>query len=165
VQHVEIGKATRGSQSHKELLEELVFFYNACYVPGKTKREYGHVYPIPLPSFQDLHWPLPNMATCEAFCLKLRNDFHTTMKPLTGSHVTHLQRFMPIHVMADLFSMADSIQKTPTTFVFKNPSEELFNSLIDLGWSSKATINADTVRCTIDTKTVVFCYHIGRSIL
>ncbi len=92
------------------------------------------------------------MATFEAFCLKLRNDFHIAMKPLIGSCVTHFQWFMPIHVI----SMANSIHKTPTTFVFKNPSQELFNSLMDSSWSSKTTIGADIIKCTIDTKTVVF---------
>ena len=63
---------------------------------------------------------------------------------------------MSIGVMVDLFACASSIHKTRTLFVFKEISEELFDSLMDQGWNEKIVIGADVIKCLIDAKSVLF---------
>jgi hypothetical protein len=164
VVHAEVGEASKGFRNHKQLLEDSVFFYNAKYYPSTTGG-YGHVEAIPLPDFNNVAWPLPDMSTSEAFRAKLREDVLMSMKPMTGSRVTHISWFMPIGVMVDLFACASSIHKTRTLFVFKEISEELFDSLMDRGWNEKIVIGVDVIKCLIDAKSVLFKYHIGRSTL
>jgi hypothetical protein len=150
---------------HVELLEDGIYYYNATYYPSTVPGEYGRLQSIPLPSFDDPQWPLPDIWTTESFCAKFRRDFLAEMKPNTGSRVTHQQWFLPIGCFVDLFASADSIHKTATFFVFKNLSNALLNSLMDEGWNEKVTIGEDAVRCTVDKKSLVFTYHVGRCIL
>ena len=72
---------------------------------------------------------------------------------------------MPICVMVDLFSVAPSIHRTPTLFVFKSVSDNLMSSLMDLGWNTKISMGDDVIKCVVDQQTVVFKYHIGHSTL
>ena len=72
---------------------------------------------------------------------------------------------MPINVMVDLFAVANNIHRTPTLFVFKYISEDLFASLMDNGWNESIVLMADEIKCIIDPHSVIFKYHIGRSIL
>jgi hypothetical protein len=88
---------------------------------------------IPLASFDDPMWPLPDMLTTATFRAKLRSDFIASMKPNTGSRQTHLQWVMPITVMVDLFSCAQTIHRSKTLFVFKAVTEKLMSSLMDKG--------------------------------
>lgn len=165
VVHAEIGELYRGGRSHRELLQASLFFYNARYYPRTGQQQYGRLEEIPLQSFEDPAWPLPDMLTTESFRAKMRLDFLASMKPSTGSKQTHLQWFMPIIVMVDLFSSASSIHKTKTLFVFKNATHELMLSVMDSGWDSKVTEGGDVVRCTVDLQSITFRFHIARSIL
>ena len=89
VTHADIGEASRGSQNHRELLQDSIFFYNAEYIPhGPGANDYGYTNPIPLPDFNDPTWPLPDMATIEAFRAQMREDFLRACKLGTGSKVT-----------------------------------------------------------------------------
>lgn len=168
VLHADIGERTRGLRSHAELLKDNVFFfYNATYVPKSESTSFGHLVPIPLPGFDSAGWPLLDMFTTEAFRAKFRTDIQSSMRPTTGSKQTHLSWFLPIHVFVDLFAIASlEMQRTPTMFVFRRPvRQELTDSLMDRGWSTKISIGDDHIKCTIDCASVVFRYHIGRSIL
>lgn len=164
VMHAEVGEASKGCRTHRQLLEESIFFYNAQYYPP-TFGGYGHVEAITLPNFNDVAWPLPDMSTSEAFRAKLREDFLMSMKPTTGSKMTHISWFMPICVMVDLFACSPSIHKTRTLFVFKDMSDELFASLMDSGWQEKVVIAENAIKCVLDPKTISFKYHIRHSIL
>jgi hypothetical protein len=164
VTHADVGEASKGTRNHKELLENSVFFYNAWYHPDRDGG-YGRVVPIPLPDFNDPAWPLPDMATSESFRAKMREDFISSMKPTTGSRATHISWFMPISVMVDLFACAPNIHRTRTLFVFKQINQGLFDSLMDRGWDEKSVQAVDTVKCVVDPRSMVFKYHIGRSML
>ena len=97
-----------------------LFFYNAEYIPyGPGANDYDYTNSIPLPDFNDPTWPLPDMATTEAFCVEMREDFLRACKPSTSSKVTRISWFMPINVMVDLFAVANNIHRMPTLFVFK----------------------------------------------
>ena len=117
--HAEVGKPYQQGRTDKEILRESLFFYNAFYYPRTGNAQYGHLEPIPLPSFDDPLWPLPDMATTESIRAKMRFDFLTSMKPNTRSRQTQLQWFMPITVMVDLFSCAENMQKTSTLLFSK----------------------------------------------
>ncbi len=84
-------------------MDESVYFYNSWHHPNTTEG-FGHLEAIPLPSFDDLAWSLPDMATTKAFKSKMREDFLYAMKLSTGSRVTHISWVMPINVMVDLFA-------------------------------------------------------------
>jgi hypothetical protein len=121
-----------------------------------------------MPSFDSLEWPLPGMLTTETFSAKMRSDFRTSMKPTTGSRQTHLQWFLPIFVMVDLFSCASNIHKSKTQFAFKDVTEELMSSLMDKGWRETVTDGGDggdIIKCVVDLASIVFKFHIGRSTL
>lgn len=166
VLHAEIGEAIRGSRSYKELLDDSVFFYNAAFKPADLPATYGQLIPIPLPPFHSSEWPLPDMATSEAFRAKFWRDFQESMKPSTGSKITRLSWFVPIGVFIDLFAIAEeNMHKTPTMFVFKQASKELCASLMDSGWDSKTTDGPDFIRVGDDHASLSFRYHIGRSTL
>jgi len=164
VLHAKVGEPSKGCQTHQELMEQSIFFYNGRYYP-LTSGSYGHVMAIPLPDFNDVAWPLPDMSTSEAFRAKLRQDFLMSMKPTTRSRVTHISWFMPIAVMVDLFAYAPSIRRTKMLFVFREMLDELSNSLMDCGWQEKVVIGQDAIKCVLDPKTVLFKYHIGQSTL
>lgn len=165
VVHAEIGELTRGDRSHKELLNDAVFFYNASYIPKSSRSTFGHIQPIPLPPFDSPDWPLPDMHTSESFRARLRLDFQNIMKPNLGSKQTRLSWFMPIGVFVDLFSVAEGIHRTPTMFVFKQMTDDLCSSLMDRGWDLKITVGADVIKCVIPRASLVLRYHIGRSTL
>jgi len=151
VQHADIGEVGRGSRSHRDLLHDGIFFYNAMYIPKKKNGAFGIVEPISLPAFDDPTWPVPDMASSEAFRAKLRFDFQTSMKPTTGSRATHLQWFMPIGILVDLFAPGSNcMHKTPTMFVWRSLSKPLIESLMDSGWDEKVTIGLDAIRCIVD---------------
>ena len=145
-------------------MDESVYFYNSWYHPDTTGG-FGRLEAIPLPSFDDPAWPLPDMATTEAFRAKMREDFLSAMKPSTGSRVTHISWFMPINVMGDLFAISTNIHKTRTLFVFKDNSEEVFDSLMDKGWNERIYLGADEIKCCVDLASIIFKYHVGRSTL
>lgn len=166
VLHAEIGERTRGVRSHAELLRDNVFFYNATYIPRSNSLTFGTVIPIPLPGLESAEWPLPDMYTTEAFRARFRTEFQSAMRPTTGSKQTHFSCFLPIHVFVDLFVVASSnVTRKPTMFVFKPVKKELTDSLMDQGWNIKVSIGVDHIKCTVDSTSLVFRYHIGRSIL
>lgn len=166
VLHAEIGQRTRGVMSHAELLRDNVFFYNATYIPRSSPLTFGTVIPIPLPGLESGEWPLPDMYTTEAFRARFRTEFQYAMRPTTGNKQTHFSCFLPIHVFVDLFVVASSnVTRKPTMFVFKPVKKELTDSLMDQGWNIKVSIGVDHIKCTVDSTSLVFRYHIGRSIL
>jgi len=65
--HAKIGELTRGNRSHKELLNDAVFFFNTTSIPRSSRSTFGHLESIPLPPFDSSRWPLPNMHTTESF--------------------------------------------------------------------------------------------------
>jgi len=162
--HAEVGEPSKGCRNYEELLEESVYFYNARYYPPIASG-YGHVEAIPLLDFNDVVWPLPDLSMSEAFRAKSHQDFLMSMKPSTGSKVTHITWFMLIGVMVDLFTAAPTIHRTRTLFVFKEMSDKLFASLMDQGWHEKVVIGEDIIKCLVDLKFVLFKYHISRSTL
>lgn len=83
VVHAEIGELTRGSRSHRELLDDGVFFYNASYLPRTEASQFGQLDPILQSGFDSSEWSLKSMATSESFRAKLRIDFQNVMKPAT----------------------------------------------------------------------------------
>jgi len=141
-----------------------VYFFNAMYIPRRPPQLFGRLQAIPLPSFEDPEWPVPNTTTSKSFQSKLHLDFQNSMRPNTSSRCTHIQWFIPCHVLVDLFSLA-AVHQTPTLFVCKNLSEECFNSIMDEGWDVKIVVGLDIIRCTVDRSSVIFRYHIGRSTL
>lgn len=163
--HADIGELGRGGRTHKELLQDSLFFYNAYYHPRVGQEQFGSLESIPLPGFDDPSWPLPDMDTTESFRARMRTDFLQSMRPTTGSKQTHLQWWMPIHVLVDLFSEASNIHRTTTFFSFKDVSEGLLLSLMDAGWDTKVTIGNDIIKCIANCRSIVFRFHIGRSIL
>jgi hypothetical protein len=165
VVHADVSEPGRGSRTHKELLHDGLFLYNAEYHPRKKHEQYGRLSPLPLPLFDDPAWPLPDMSTTEAFKARMRSDFLTSMKPQSGSKATHLQWFMPFHVMVDLFSVASNMHRTTTFFVFKEVTHNLMASLMDSGWDSKISVGDDVIKCSIDQQSLTFRFHVGRSTL
>ena len=165
VMHSEIGELTRGNRLHSELLADSIFFYNALYKPRREPGGFGRLEPIALPSFDSPEWPLPDMSTTESFRAKLRQDFHSSMRPTTGSKQTHLCWFMPIGVFVDLFFIGSNMHRTKTMFVYKHASDELCASLMDSGWDSKVTFGADVLKTIVARDSLKFRYHISRSTL
>ncbi len=162
--HAEIGEAQRGNHTHKELLQIGVYFYSVKKFPTRDPGGYGTLQEIPLPTLDSPEWPLPDMWTTESFRARFRQDFRSAMKATVGSRATHIQWFLPVHVMVDLFS-GTTFHRTPTLFVFKNLDEDSFDSVMDKGWDSKVCLGADIIKCIIHRSTVIFRYHIGRSTL
>jgi len=163
VLHAEIGEATCGGRSHRELLEDSIFFYNATFRPPGPQSRYGKFIEIPLPLLESPDWPLPDMSTSEAFRAKLWKDFQGSMRPSTGSKRTHLSWFLPIGVFVDLFSVAQGdMRKTAHMFVFNRVSQDLSNSLMDQGWDSKIMNGPDVIKTTVNHESLSFRYHINR---
>jgi len=117
-----------------------------------------------LPSFDSLDWPLPNIVTIEAFRARMHHGFWSSMKPTVVSWSTHIQWFIHVYVVVDLFSLTNW-HWTPTLFVFKNLTEQSFKSLMDDGWDTKITIGSKIVKCVVHQTSLVFWYHIKRSTL
>ena len=144
VLHIEIGEAQRNGRTHSDLLEFcfcFCWFVCCCccytYVPPTPGQLYGHMEPIELSSFEDLAWLLPDMHCSEAFRAKFYADFKGVTKASTGSSMGHLQWFLPMHVMVDLFHVAQNLRRTPTMVVVSGPYEDLFSSLMDSGGTHK----------------------------
>ena len=157
VVHSEIGEASWNGRSYNNLLENGIFFSNLVYVPPTPGLLYGLVEPLLLPTLRDTEWPLPDMHTSEAFRFKLWADFQAVTKATTGSHMGHLQWFIPLHMFVDLFACEEeSIKRTTVLYVVNNPSNELFTSLMDAGWHQKIVFGKDIVRCTISIDTISF---------
>ena len=154
--HTEIGEAQRNGRAHSDLLENGIFFCGDTYVPPTPGQLYGHLEPIVLPPFDDPAWPLPDMHCSEAFRAKFYSDFKGVTKARTGSSMGHLQWFLPMHVMVDLFYVAQNLRQTPTMVVVNGPYEELFSSLMDPGWDSKSHCGKDIINCMVAKHTAKF---------
>lgn len=166
VVHHEVGEATRNHWAHRDLMENGTFYLRAVYVPPAGIELYGHLEPIPLPTFDDPAWPVPDMLTSEAFRSRLTNDFAAAMKPTTGSKAAHIQWFLPMHVMVDLFATAgENVRRTTTMYVFKDPSQTLLSDLMNPGWDEKVVIGQDITKCVVNRESIVFRYHVGRQVL
>ncbi|CAM6129340.1 unnamed protein product [Calypogeia fissa] len=167
VLHVTFGEATRGSRSHKGLLDSGVFFYDAHYMPPVRTGKVGKVMSITFSRLKDPTFPVPDMTTSEAYRARLFSDFHMGMKASTGGRVCRLSWFLPIHVMADLFSVQSSVgmHQTKTLFVFKPASEELLASLMDSGWDVKIEAANDIIKCRVVKSSIAFRYHTAQQML
>lgn len=165
VLHHEIGEAGRNGRSHRQLLENGTFFLRAVYVPRSGSELYGSLEALPLPKLSDIFWPVPDMHTSEAFRAKMAHDIAAAMKGGTGSKVTHVQWFLPVHIMADLFAVADDIRRTPAMYVFRSPSAALLASLMDPGWDEKWQSGQDIIKCVVSRGSVRFRYHLARQVL
>lgn len=165
VLHHEVGEAARNGRSYKQLLENGTFFLKAVYVPQSGSSLYGELEELPLPDLNDPHWPIPDMHTSEAFRAKLAVDIAEAMKGGTGSRAAHVKWFMPVHVMVDLFAVADNIRRTATMYVFKEPSNAVLASLMDVGWDEKFQAGQDVVKCVVSKASMVFRYHLARQVL
>ena len=86
----------------------------------------------------------------------MRTDFLQSMRFSTGSKQTHLQRWMPIRVLVDLFSDASNIHRTTILVVIKDVSEKLLSSLMDCGWDTKMTIGDDIIMCLANILSIIF---------
>ena len=87
VLHADIGEPTRNGRSHKELLHDSLFYYNAMYYPRVGNQKYGRLEPIPLPAFDDPSWPLPDMSTTEASTLVRVSFVKYTRRSSRASHI------------------------------------------------------------------------------
>ena len=106
------------------------------------------------------------MHTSEAFCSKWAMEYAVVMKATIDGSFAHVQWFMPMHIMVDLFAnIANNIWRTTTLFVFKFPMDELLGNLMDQGWDTKYYIGEDVVKCAVMRSSIVFKYHIGRQTL
>ncbi len=167
VLHGAIGEATRGTRTHKELLQSGILFYDSSYVPPVKKGKFGKVIPIPLPQFDDPSWPIPDMHSSESFRARLFSDFHAAMKASTGGRVCRVSWFLPIHIMIDLFNVQGGLgmRQTKTLCVFKPASEALLASLMDPGWDVKREASSDIIKCQVLRPSITFRYHVGRQML
>jgi hypothetical protein len=158
----EIGEATWNGRSHRELLENGTFFLRGVYVPRSSTEFHESLETLPLPELTDRDWPVPDMHTSEAFRLKLAADIAAVVKCGTGSKAAHVQWFLPIHVMTNLFAVAENVRRTQTMYKFTYPLDALFRSLLDDGWNTKYQIGQDQLKCVVSRNTVVFRYHVIR---
>ena len=165
VLHHEVGEATRNGRAYKELLADGTFYLRAVYVPRSGNELYGSLEMLPLPELTDSDWPLPDMHTSELFRRKLAVDIAAAMKAGTGSSAVHVQWFMPIHIMVDLFACADTIRRTKSMYIFNNPSAKLLCSLMDAGWDVKYVKGRDVLKCMVSHNSMRFRYHLGRQML
>jgi hypothetical protein len=163
--HHEIRETTRGVRTHAELRDLGIFFYKDLYVPPTQGQLYGDLEPVPLPNLDDPEWPLPDMSTSEAFRAKIRSDFQRITKVTTGSHMGHLQWFIPMHVLIDFFAVSNNVRRTVTLLKVVQPEEALFDSMMDAGWDEKIVVGRDILKTQIIKSTVQFKYHIGRETL
>ena len=113
VLHHVVGEATCSGRDYKDLLDHGIFYLRAVYVPPSGSELYGSLEPLLLPELTDPDWPIPDMFTLEAFRRKMADDIAAAMKGSTGSFMAHVQWFMPIHVMVDLFTCAADSRRTP----------------------------------------------------
>ena len=165
VLHHEVGEASRNGRSYKALMEDGTFYLRAIYVPQSGGELYGSLEALPLPELTDPQWPLPDMHSSEAFRRKLAIDIAAAMKGGTGSSAGHVQLFIPVHVMADLFACVDSTRRTTTMYIFNSPFAELLASLMDSGWDEKYEAGQDVIKCVVSHASIGFRYHIGRQTL
>ena len=165
VLHHEIGEAGRNGRSYKQLLDNGTFFLKAVYVPRSGEELYGSLEPLPLPKLTDPAWPVPDMHTSEAFRLKLAMDVAAAMKVGTGCKVARVQWFMPIHVRADVFGVANDIRRTRAMYIFSEPSETLLASLMDPGWDEKCQAGRDIIKTVVSRGSIKFRFHVARQTL
>lgn len=94
-------------------------------------------------------------------------EFQRAMKPSTWSQIVTLKWYMPMHVLADLFSAQcnKDMHRTPTLFVFKPILEALFSSIMDPGWDLKIVLGNDLIKCRVLQDSMTFRYHTERSML
>ena len=161
----EVGEAARNGRSHKQLLENGTFFLKAVYVPQSGSCLYGSLEELPLPGLGDPNWPLPNMQTSEVFRARLAIDIAEAMKGGSGSKATHVKWFMSVHVMVDLFAVADNIRRTATMYIFKTPLATVLSSLMDVGWDEKFQTGQDVLKSMVSKASMVFRYHLARQVL
>jgi hypothetical protein len=110
VLHTEIGEAQRNGRAHSGLLENGIFFFVITPMFLPPHNNYMVTWSLELPSFDDHAWPLPDMHCSEAFRAKFYSDFKGVTKARTGSSMGHLQWFLPMHVMVDLFHVAQNLR-------------------------------------------------------
>ena len=68
----------------------------------------------------------------------------------------HLQWFLPMHVMVDLFHVAQNLRRTPIMVVVSGPDEDLFLSLMDPGWDSTIHCGKDIINGVVAKHSVKF---------
>ena len=154
--HAEVGELIHHDRSHRELRDASIYFYRWIYAFAVGHRLYGQLEEIPLPSFNSLSWPLPDMSTSESFRAKMRLHIRLAMKPNTGSRRSHVQWFMPLTVFIDLFASAVNRVRSPTLFTIRNLEAGSFDDLMDKGWNQKVTEAGDIIRCSVNLPSVVF---------
>lgn len=100
---------------------------------------FGRLLSIALPLFDSIGRLLLDMGTNEAFCAKLCQKFHASMRLNTRNMLTHIFGFMLIGIFIDPFLIAeDQKHMTLIMFVFKNINEDLC-SFINQGCNNKVT--------------------------
>lgn len=99
----------RNGKTHTDLLEIRIFNCGDTYFPRTPGQLYDHLEHIEYLSFDDHAWPVLDMHCSEAFGTKFCFDFKIASKKKTGSSMGHLQRFLPMHVMVDLFIVAQNL--------------------------------------------------------
>ena len=107
------------------------------------------------------------MTTSESFKGGMHNDFLGSMKPNTSSTIIHLQWWMLIHVMVNLFSSLPNIQNTPNWFVFWATNNYIIWAFDGWRVGYKGHSNSPMLLSVqlINEKKMVFCYHIAQSML
>ena len=165
VLHHEVGEATRNGRGYKDLMVDETFYLRTVYVPQSGNELYGSLETLPLPELTDFEWPFLDIHTSEVFRRKLAVDIAAAMKGGTGSSVVHVQWFMPVHMMVDLFACVDSIRKTRSMYIFNEPSEQLLCSLMDARWDMKYEKGQDVLKCVVSCDSMKFRYHLGRQML
>ena len=96
------------------------------------------------------------MHCSEAFRANFYFDFKVVTKARTGSSMGHLQWYLPIYVMVDLFHVAQNLWRTPTMVVVSGLDEDLFSNLMDPGWNSKIHYGKDMINCVVAQHTFKF---------
>lgn len=87
------------------------------------------------------------------------------MKGSTGGKVAHVQWFLPFHIMADLFAVANNIRLTPAMYIFRSPSTLFLASLMDHRWYEMCKSGQDIIKCVVSQGSVGFRYHLARQML
>ena len=59
VYHAFIGEQIYKGRTHRDLADNGIFFYDMHYFEPNTCFGWGHLTPLPLPSFESKDWPLP----------------------------------------------------------------------------------------------------------
>ena len=131
-------------------------FYSHSYtIPTHTR--FGTLVELPLPTFSNQEWIVPNLSTLECYRLKVRADIRNNLKATLGSRHVHLKWTMPIDVYVDLFSTNTSINRMKDSFVCHLIKMEWMNDFLSLGWDEKVVSTCSNIaKCVIDQ--VPFCF-------